>query len=79
MDKLLRTVTSLAENEGLKVLGITAGSKHRYLIVSNSLGWTMQQTLHKGSKFNNVSLNNIRSDLRRFARGDEHNLRNVTK
>jgi hypothetical protein len=79
MDKLKKTVFKLAESEGLKVLGVTQGKKHRYVVVANDLGWTMEQTLHNGNKFNNISLNNLRADLHRFAKGNEHNLRNVTK
>ena len=74
MDKLQRTILKIAEEEGLKVLGVTHGGKHRFIVVSNSLGWTMKQRLHEGNKLKDIDLRNQRADFRRFAKGSSHNL-----
>ena len=79
MDKLQKTAIKLAEEEGLKVLGMTYGGKHRYLVVSNSLGWTMSETLHTGNNIGASSLRNLKADFKRFARGDTHNLKHIMK
>lgn len=79
MDRLQRNIIKLAEAEGLKVLGITKGSKHRFVIVSNSLGWKLSQSIHSGNKYNDTGLNNLKADFKRFARGMAHNLHGVTK
>ena len=79
MDKLQKTILKMAEEEGLKVLGVTHGGKHRFIVVTNSLGWTMRHPLHLGTKLNGIDIRNQRSDLRRFARGSDHNLPFVQK
>lgn len=79
MDKLQRTILKIAEEEGLKILGVTHGSKHRFIVVANDLGWTLSQPLHLGNKLKAVNIRNQRADFRRFAKGQVQNLHNIVK
>ncbi len=79
MDKLQKTILKIAEEEGLKVLGVTHGSKHRFIVVTNSLGWTMKHPLHSGNKLKDIDVRNQRADFRRFAKGHEHHLSFIEK
>lgn len=79
MDKLQRTILKIAEEEGLKVLGVTRGSKHRFIVVTNNLGWTLSHPLHSGNRLKEIDIRNQRADFRRFAKGQVQHLHGVLK
>lgn len=79
MDRLQREILRIAEEEGLKVLGVSHRGKHRFIVVTNKLGWTLRQPLHAGNKIKDVNMRNQRADFRRFSRGSDHNLSFVEK
>lgn len=79
MDRLVRDLVKVAEEEGLKVLGVTRGGKHRFVVVVNDLGWKMSRTISSGSKISAINMKNARSDFKRFAHGQDYGLRHVEK